>query len=333
MRGVIRMGVVDEQKKLYRLWYEQMGIKSTADINRIIDMGKIGELIDACEARHTRGISDIAKEIAKKRSRVVFIAGPSSSGKTTTALKLQMRLNEIGINAVSVSLDDYYMDSASMPKNAAGGPDFEALESIDYRRFNENLSDLTAGREAVMPEFSFTKRAVIPEARRLRLRENELVIVEGIHALNPKLGDNIGENEKFRLYCTALCALDDENGKKIPSLKLRQARRLVRDFYFRNSDYKVTFGLWTNQETSARKNIYPYSDTADAVFNSALAYEWNVYRPHLLKVLDGADEDYEFIDDIRYLRELAKSLTAVDEDIIPKASLVREFIGGGTLKY
>ena len=327
------MGTIDEQKERHRLWCEGLGIKSTADVNRMIDEGKIGELIGICEERHARELVNIAEAIREKGSRAVFIAGPSSSGKTTTALKLQMYLNTIGIHAVPISLDDYYIDIAAMPKNSEGKPDYEALESIDYRRFNENLAELAAGGETVMPGFNFTQRKVIPEARKLKLRENEIVIVEGIHALNPKLADNIGENEKFRLYCTALSALNDENGERIPSHKVRQARRLVRDYYFRSSDYKITFGLWQNQETSAERNIYPYADTADVVFNSSLAYELNVYRRHLLKVLDGAAEDYEFIGEARYLQRLAETLKTIDDEAVPELSLIREFIGGGTLKY
>lgn len=327
------MGAVDEQKALYRRWYEKLGIKSTTDINRLIDEGRTEMLIGECEARHSKQLKNIAETIQKKGSRAVFIAGPSSSGKTTTALKLQICLKEIGIDAVSMSLDNYYLENDKMPKNAAGEPDFEALESIDYRRFNENLADLAAGREAIMPEFDFAHRKVIPEARKLRLGENEIVIVEGIHGLNPKLAENIGENVKFRLYCTALCALCDGDGEPIHSHHLRMARRLVRDYYFRSSDYKITFGLWTNQETSAERNIYPHSDSADMIFNSALAYEWNLYRPHLLKVLDGVEEDYEFIKEVRYLRNLVKSLRSIDEKLVPNTSLAREFIGGSALKY
>ena len=327
------MGIIDENKAQYRLWCEQSGIKSTSDINRIVDEGKISGLIDICEERHARELARIADAIRGKNSRAVFIAGPSSSGKTTTAHKLQTYLDKIGIRAVSVSLDDYYLENDMMPKNAEGEPDFEALESIDYKRFNENLSDLTAGREAVMPEFSFTEKKVIPNARTLRLRENEIVIVEGIHALNPKLAEGIGEDEKFRLYCTALSVLNDENGERIPSHRVRQARRLVRDYYFRSSDYKITFGLWTNQETSAERNIYPYTDTADMIFNTSLMYELNVYRPHLLKILDGVEENYGFIGEVRYLQNLAEDLKTIDDAAVPDMSLVREFIGGGTLKY
>lgn len=327
------MGIIDNQKEQYRLWCGRLGIKSAADINRVIDEGKIGGLIKICEERHANVLAHIAEEIREGCSRAVFIAGPSSSGKTTTALKLQMCLGRLGIRAVSVSLDDYYMENEKMPKNAAGEPDFEALESIDYRRFNENLADLAAGREVIMPEFSFTQKRVIPDARKLRLRENEIVIVEGIHALNPALADSLGENEKFRLYCTAISGIDDENGGRIPSHKIRQARRLVRDYYFRSSDYKITFGLWQNQETSAERNIYPYAETADAVFNSSLLYELNVYRKHLLKVLDGVEDDYGFIGEVRYLTRLAEGLKTIDDAAVPDESLVREFIGGGTLKY
>ena len=327
------MGKIDELVERYRLWCERLGIKSTADINRVIDSGKINALINACETRHMQELSDIASAIRKKGSRAVFIAGPSSSGKTTTALKLQLHLNTLGIHAVPISLDDYYIDRDKMPKNAEGKPDYEALESIDYCRFNENLADLTAGREAVMPAFDFVTKKMITEARKLKLRGNEIVIVEGIHALNPALAAGIGDNEKFRLYCTALSALKDENGDRIPSHMVRMTRRLVRDYYFRDSDYKTTLDLWPNQETSAERNIYPYTDKADVIFNSSLAYEMNVYRDHLLKVLDGVSEDYEFISDVRYLKNLAEGLKTIDDKYVPGLSLIREFIGGGTLEY
>ena len=327
------MGKVEDAKARHRALCEELGVDSITDVNRIISDGKIKELIGICEKRHERSFEEMAAQIARRGSRAVFIAGPSASGKTTTARRLQNKLNALGINAVSISLDDYYKEIPDMPLNAEGEPDYEALESIDYKRFNENIADLASGREAVMPHFDFTHRKAIHDARRLKLDDNELVIVEGIHGLNPRLADNIGDNVKFRIYCTALCALDDADGERIPSHKLRMARRLVRDYYFRSSDYRVTFDLWTNQETSAERNIYPYSDAADVIFNSSLIYELNVYRPHLLKVLSDVDDDYEFADEARYLLRLAKSLAPLDESAVPEASLAREFIGGSSIKY
>ncbi len=327
------MGKVEDAKAKHRALCVDLGIDSVTDINRIIANGNIGGLIDICEARHARAFKSIANQIHEKGSRAVFIAGPSASGKTTTAYRLKSELNALGLNSISVSLDDYYKLPEDMPKNADGEPDFEALESIDYRRFNSDLADLAYGREAIMPRFDFKHGVRIPEARRLKLGENELLIVEGIHGLNPKLADNIGENVKFRLYCTALCGLSDKDGVRIPSHKLRMARRLVRDYYFRSSDYKVTLDLWTNQETSAERNIYPYSETADVIFNSSLIYEFNVYRPHLLKVLDGVSDDYEFAGEALYLRNLALSLKPFGEAQVPEESLVREFIGGSSIEY
>ncbi|MCD8390359.1 MAG: nucleoside kinase, partial [Firmicutes bacterium] len=276
-------------------------------------------------------IAEIAEQIKASGKKVILISGPSSSGKTTFAYKLRLHLKVLGRHAYPVSLDDYYIEKCDMPKNQEGKPDYEALESIDYKRFNENIADLTAGRETSLPGYDFTKSAVIKDSKRLKLEKHEMIIVEGIHGLNPKIAENIGDNLKYKIYCTPLMVLNDNDGKRIPSRSTRIIRRLVRDTYFRNTSYTETFDLWGNQEIGSQKNVFPYTDSADVLFNSSLLYEYSVYKKHLLSIFKDARGDNKYITNINALRDLVNCFSEIDDDDVPKISLVREFIGGSTL--
>lgn len=315
----------------YARWSERLGITKISDINKIINDGNYYDLINVSEAWHEQKISEIALSIKNSGRKVILIAGPSSSGKTTFALKLQLHLKVLGIRAVPISLDNYYIDKADMPKNEEGEPDFETPESINYKRFNENLWDLVNGKETVIPRFDFETAKIIEDAKHLKLNPHEVIIVEGIHGLNPLLADTVADNMKYRIYCSALSALKTDSGERIRSRTNRMIRRLIRDNYFRNSDYRVTFSLWPNQERGGEKYIFPFTDTADVIFNSSLLYEFSVYREHLLKMLEIAPDDDRDIETINYLRSLIKSFEPIKSEDVPRTSLVREFIGGGTL--
>lgn len=323
---------VEECLSLYKRWCERLNISTISDLNRVVSDGKCAELINLSEIWHEQNISEIAEKIhdnAKKK--LILISGPSSSGKTSFAAKLKLHLRVLGIEAVTISLDDYFIKTEDMPLNDEGKADFEAFESIDYKLFNEHIKELIAGREVSMPHFDFEASASVTGARKMQLKKHEIIIVEGIHALNEKLGASIPDENKYRIYCTALTSLSYDDLSRISSSKTRLIRRTVRDFYFRNTSPSFTFELWPNVEKGAQKNIYPYTDGADIVFNSSLLYEFGVYNSYLEEVFKSASlsEEHEKLRGSMF--ELTEKFLPISEGSIPPTSIIREFIGGSTL--
>lgn len=316
----------------YQAWCQKLGITSTEDINRLIAEGDSNWLINISEIWHEQKISEISRRIYDHigQKKVIFISGPSSSGKTSFATRLKLHLKVLGINAIAISLDDYFRNKDELLLDADGKPDFESLEAIDYQLFNEHVRRLAAGQEVGLPHYSFHQNVRIENARTLHLNEDEVIIVEGIHGLNEKITAGIPNDHNYKIYCTALTVLTLE-GEKISSTDTRLIRRMIRDYYFRNSSYRYTLELWPDVESGAVKNIFPYTDSADIIFNSSLLYEFCVYRQHLHKIvpiLPPDDADYETIE---RLRHIADSFSPIDDELTPPTSLVREFVGGSTL--
>lgn len=323
---------VEKCLKLYKDWCTKLNISDVSDINRIVYEGKIPKLINLSEIWHEQNISEIAKKIADNHSKkLILVSGPSSSGKTSFAKRLQLHMRVLGMKAISISLDDYFIKIDDMPKNDEGKPDFESFESINYKLFNEHIRELINGGEITMPEFDFTKSMLIPNAKKMHLEDNEIIIVEGIHALNEKIGASVPDENKYRIYCTALTALQKDNGERISSGKTRLIRRTVRDFYFRNTSAAFTFELWPNVEKGAEKNIYPYTDTADIVFNSSLLYEFGVYKKHLKKIFEKSDLSGEHQKIKQGILDLTDSFESIGEELISPASIIKEFTGGSSL--
>ncbi|MCK9478844.1 MAG: nucleoside kinase [Firmicutes bacterium] len=312
----------------YKSWCEKLGILTVSDINRILKEGKASWLINISEIWHEQNISEIAREIKRDvaRKKIILISGPSSSGKTSFAGRLQLHLKVLGINAVSISLDNYYKDIDDMPLNSYGKPDFEALESIDYIRFNENIEHLIDGHKVLVPIYDFSDKSgkEVP----LKLEADDVIIVEGIHGLNENLTANISNDKKYKIYCSALTALSKDDNTRIKSRTNRLIRRLIRDYYFRNSHYKFTFELWPHVEEGAQKYIFPYTNSADVIFNSSLLYELAVYKSHLNEIFKDAENKN---DEINELLGLVNSFDDIDDKMTPRTSIIREFVGGSTL--
>jgi uridine kinase len=231
-----------------------------------------------------------------------------------------------GINAVPISLDDYYFERDKIPRGKDGNPDYETLEAINYGLFNENINDLINGKEVTLPRYDFDTAKLIPNAHTLSLKKHEVIIVEGIHGLNPKLAAEIDDDRKFKIYCTALTGITDDNGVRIKSSTTRKIRRIIRDSYFRGADWSETLALWPNQEYGSEKYIFPYTDSADVLFNSSLLYEFCVYREHLEKLLENADNE-----ETEALLELVGQFLPIEREYTPSSSIIREFVGGSTL--
>lgn len=327
------MNRIDECIAEYKDWCKKLGIETISDINKIIEAGGTNWLINVSEIWQEQKISEIAKAIKDTitKKKIILISGPSSSGKTTFATRLQLHLKVLGINAVSISLDNYYKQDCDMPLNRDGKPDYEALEAIDYQRFNENVKELIEGKETVLPLYTFGNDTDGDNEFVMKLESDEVIIVEGIHGLNPKLTENIASENKYKIYCSALSALSRDNGVRIKSRTTRLIRRLIRDYYFRNSDYTTTFELWPYVEEGSVRNVFPYTDTADIIFNSSLLYELCVYKKFFDEVCAGADENDVHYKTISELGSLVSEFLPISADSPPPMSLVREFVGGSTL--
>lgn len=327
------MSRIDDCLKVYKEWCSKIGISNIADVNEIISSGMADNLINISETWQEQKISEIALNIKEdiNSRKIILISGPSSSGKTSFSRRLQLHLKVLGIHGVPISLDDYYVDIKDMPLNDAGEHDYESPESVDYRSFNSDIARLIEGKTVSLPKFDFDSKVRIPEHRRLSLGNDEVIIAEGLHGLNPKFAADIPDKNKYKIYCSALTALSRNDGVKIKSRTTRLIRRLIRDFYFRNSDCDFTFSLWPNQEIGSEKYIFPYTDTADVIFNSSLLYEFAVYKKYLNTVFADVTDDNPNIDTINELRELVNSFSEIDRDRTPHCSIIREFTGGSTL--
>lgn len=313
----------------YRAWCKRLGISKASDVNRLLAEGKSDWLINVSEIWQEQKISEIAKrirdDIASKK--LILISGPSSSGKTSFATRIQLHLRVLGISAISISLDDYYLPRNLVPLNADGKPDFETIESIDYNRFNDNIAELITGGTAVLPSFDFKTGMPCNDARTLQLTTNEVIIVEGIHGLNTKIASNIPDENKYKIYCSALAALFMDDGQRIRSRNTRLIRRIVRDHYFRNSSCAETIAMWPDVEAGAEKNIFPFTERADIIFNSSLLYELAAYRKHMNTICVGMESDPK----VAQLLKIVNSFDDIDDERTPRTSIVREFVGGSTL--
>lgn len=327
------MSRIDECIQEYRDWCSKLGIETISDLNNIISEGRINWLINVSEIWQEQKISEIAKEIKDNidRKKIILISGPSSSGKTSFANRLMLHLKVLGIGALAISLDDYYLPRELVPLDENGEADLETIEAIDYEHFNRDAEALIEGKEVGLPIFDFKSSRPREEVRTATLASNEVIIVEGIHGLNPKLTSNIDDDKKFKIYCSALTALKQDDGSKIRSRTTRLIRRLIRDNFFRGTAPAETLARWQSVESGAAKHIFPYTDNADIIFNSSLLYEHCVYKVYLNEFLFGMTEGSSGYETIHELLELINKFKLIDREVVPKTSLVREFVGGSTL--
>jgi uridine kinase len=286
------------------------------------------------EAMHERRIAEVARAIALKRGevRLILIAGPSSSGKTTFSKRLAIQMRVNGLKNAPLSLDNYFLDREETPKDETGEYDFEAPEAIDIDLLNSQLLDLLAGREVAVPRFNF-KEGRRKGSRKLRLEPNEVLILEGIHALNPKLTPSIPSIMKFRVYVSALSQLNVDNHNRVPTTDTRKLRRIVRDHLFRGYRALDTLATWQSVRRGEDQYVFPYQEEADMMFNSSLVYELcvlkNYAEPLLAEITDAVPE---YAEARRLLRFLSYFLSIKAEEV-PRNSILREFIGGSVFKY
>lgn len=311
-------------------WGEILGVGDVASLNRLIAGGYGPELIRIAEALHEKKIAQIADQIAQNRDRIrlVLIAGPSSSGKTTFAQRLYIQLRVNGLRPVTISLDDYFVDREDTPRDENGDLDFEALEALDLKLFNRHLVQLIQGEEVEVPVFDFKRGCRTWVGRRLKVEPGQPILIEGIHGLNEKLTASIPKEKKFKVYVSALTQLNIDRHNRIPTTDTRLLRRIVRDSKYRSAQAEDTILRWPSVRRGEERNIFPFQEEADAMFNSALVYELAVlkrYAEPLLAAVPGKSPAYG---QAKILLKFLSYFLALDaEEEIPRTSILREFIG------
>ena len=315
-------------------WCGILGCMNAADLNDMIVGGNLPDFIRVNEALHDQSIGDIAQGVAQKNARAVFVAGPSSSGKTTFSNRLCIHLRVLGLRPVLVSLDDFYRDRDALPLEADGLPDLEALSALDVPLLRHCVAALLRGEEVTMPKFDFTTSKRAPQGYPLQLREGQILVMEGIHGLNPALHEGFDPNLICKVYISELTCLNLDHHNRIRTTDARLLRRIVRDHQFRATPPEETLAMWNSVRRGEEKWIFPYQEQADFMFNSALHYELPVlkrYAYELLKTIPP--ENPVYLSSRRLLKILHYILPATDEAMldIPPLSLLREFIGGCTL--
>lgn len=324
-----------EQKSLANIFYETekwldiLGVGEVGSLNEKIMNGGLTNLILISEALHEKKIAYLADSICMKKSvKVVLIAGPSSSGKTTFANRLGIQLRVNGLIPIPISLDDYFLNRDSTPRDSNGDYDFESIEAIDYNLFNENLKDLLEGKEVEIPSYNFKEGKREWVNNKLKLPDNGVIIVEGIHGLNPLLATSIGDDRKFRIYVSALTQLNLDNHNRIATTDVRKIRRIVRDYLSRGYGAEETLMMWNSIKRGEKKNIFVYQETVDAMFNSTLVYELCVLKPYALKELEKIKPGSPAYNEAVRLKSFLSFFKEIKFSDVPKNSILREFIGG-----
>lgn len=319
----------------YASWGSIMNLVNVPDLNRIISDGKTKELIQMSELFQTRKLGDIAEEIYKQKDKIkiILIAGPSSSGKTTTSKKLAIHLKSKGLTPKNLSTDDYFLEREQTPKDEKGEYDYETIDAIDIDLFNENLSKLLNKEEVSLPAYNFiTGKKEYPTTKKMVLNDKDVLIIEGIHGLNEKLTEKIPREQKYKIYISPLTQLSIDNHNRIHTTDARLLRRMVRDYKFRNYSAEDTIKSWPMVRKGEEKYIFPYQDEANIILNSSLVYEIGVLKSFVEPLLFSVEEDKEeFIEAKRLLYFLRNFLPISPEDI-PKDSVLREFIGGSSFE-
>lgn len=313
-------------------WCELMHCETVAELNTLVENGKIRELIRVNEALHEKRFSQVADMVCQRGAKIVMLAGPSSSGKTTSANRLATQLRVHGKAPVLMGLDDYYIDRDKIQPGPDGTVDLEHINTIDTDLFRENLRDLLDGKDVEIPTFSFVKGRREWKGHIMSLHDNTVIIVEGLHALNPVLlPERFNPSEIFRLYVSPLLPLNLDDHNRIPTSYLRLLRRTVRDFETRGSSVARTMAMWDSVRRGEKRWIFPFQEQADMIFNSSTLYELAVLKKHIYPLLAAVEPEEECYEQVRGIVKILNYVLEADvDDEIPPTSLVREFIGGNT---
>lgn len=330
-----------DQPKLYNIyqhykeWGKRVNVTSAASLNELVAKRKVNDFIDITETYQQKNISEIASQIVEKGSvRVVLIAGPSSSGKTTSAKKLALELQAMGYTPKVISLDCYYAGRDKTPLDADGKPDYECLEALNVELLNQNLVDLFKGKEVIIPSYDFhSGTSYFEDKNKMTLSDHEILIMEGIHGLNPKLTPKVPDEYKFKIYLSALTQLNLDDHNRISTSDNRLIRRIVRDNNFRGKPAAGTIEMWPSVTRGEELHIFPFQNNADAILNTALDYELavlRVYAAPLLRQVTPLQKEYA---EARRLLSFLENFSTIPPTSVPDRSIIREFIGGSAFHY
>jgi uridine kinase len=316
-------------------WVRTMGVGTVGRLNEIIVNGDISDFIKVCEALHEKNVARIADEILRRRDtvRLIVVAGPSSSGKTTFAKRLAVQLRVNSFRVFTISLDNYFHEHAKTPLDEFGNPDFEHVNALDLELFNRHMGQIAKGEEIELPEFNFVTKLREFNGKKINLGKDDLLIIEGIHGLNPLLTEMIPEPAKFRIYVSALTQLSLDANNRISTTDNRLIRRMVRDHKYRSHSALKTLRMWNSVRSGEKKWIFPFQENADATFNSALDYELAVLKPiaePLLMEVKPFDPEYA---EARRLTAFLINFIGISDREVPQTSMLREYIGRSSFKY
>ncbi len=330
----------EENKKLafslneYDDLHKILKVNTVFKLNKAIEENRIKDIIMIDEALHEKKIAGIADEIAKRKDvKMILIAGPSSSGKTTFAQRLGIQLKINKIKPVTISVDNYFVERQDTPRDENGDYNFECIEAIDLDLFNNHLTKLLNGEEIEVPQFDFKKGTKKYNGKKMKLDKDEVLVIEGIHCLNDRLTISIPKEQKFKIYISALTVLNMDYFNRISSTDNRLIRRIVRDYQFRGYSASHTIGSWHSVNDGEEQNIFPFQETADIMFNTSLIYELGVLKTIALPLLEEITSEVPEYAEARRLINFLKYFKAIDANLVPSNSLLKEFIGGGDFKY
>ena len=327
------------QEKLQELfeerlqWHQKMGVETIGDFNMGVISGHGIDLVNVSEVLQERRLSKIADKIQERGARVVLIAGPSSSGKTTFSKRLSVQLLACGLKPYAISLDDFFVNRTETPRKPDGDYDFESIYSIDLPYFNETLSAILSGDEVELPYYNFVKGEREYKGNRLKLEPQMVLVIEGTHALNPILTEQVADKDKFRIYVSALTSIKLDYHNYISTSDNRLLRRMLRDSKYRGYPAVETIQRWGSVRQGEEEWIFPYQENADVMFNSSLFYELAALKPHVEPLLRAVPQNIKEYSEARRLLRFLEYIVPLPDDELPPTSVVREFLGGSSFKY
>lgn len=312
-----------------REWTKLMKIETIADLNGVVSRGKIADLVRIDETLQSNRLLGVAKKIvaSKKDKKIILLAGPSSSGKTTTTAKLCMYLKSFGLNPKMISMDDYFVDRDKTPVNENGEKDYEAFDAVDNKLLTKQVNELLEGKEVLAPIYNF-KEGTKEFVKKLKLEKDDILLIEGIHALNPKVLKEVPAKNKFKIYLSALTELNIDSHNRFPTTDNRLLRRIIRDNRTRGYNVVNTLKVWNSVRKGEEKYIFPYQDEADITINTALIYELGILKTYVEPLLYSVDEDSIYYEDAKRLLNILRLILPIPSESIPDDSIIREFIGG-----
>lgn len=312
-------------------WGQIMNVSTVSDLNKKVLNAEHGELIRTVEALQEKKIADIAQNIFDLNKRVILIAGPSSSGKTTTSKRIETQLKVLGLKPISISLDDYFINRDKTPLDEFGQKDYESIYALDLELFNKDMCALLNGEEVELPTYNFVKGEREYRGHKIKINDNQPIILEGIHGLNPLLTKGISNDEKYKIYISPITQLNLDKHNRLSSTDCRLMRRIVRDFNFRGNNAEVTFKMWDSVRRGEEKNIFPFQEEADVIINSTLIYEIPVLKKYIEPLLIAVTtQSPYYVEAKRLLNTLTYFIGINEEKDIPSTSIIKEFIGGQT---